>query len=579
MSRVRPQPWVLYLIAGSAAVGLYYLLPWNSVAETVVYDSIGVSSAAAILWGAIRNAPAQRLPWYLFAAGQLAFAIGDAIFNLYADVLKQDPPVPSAADVFYLGGYPLLAAGLALLILRFQDAERRAWLIDAAMIATAFALVQWIFVMHDQVRAPGAASAKAVALSYPAMDIVLLSGLAVFFLAPTWRTVAYRYLFASVVLLVAADEINAVSGYSYVTTSWLDAGWLFSYVLWGVAALHPSMTALSGVGRVSRPRLSWPRLAMLAGVLLTAPVTLLIQRLAHAQVEALAIVICATALSALVLARFGGFITALDRLHAEERAARGEAESAHRIVQEQNERLREADRLKDEFVALISHDLRTPLTSIMGYLELTLEDPTLSDEQRDYLHVVERNSERLLHLVNDLLFVARLEAGEFELRPSDVDIAAVAQQIVHETAPRAQAKGVRLTCDVASVPELQVDKGRMFQLLGNLVSNAVKFTPEGGSVDVRVVLAEDCVAIEVSDTGIGIAAEEQRHLFDRFFRATSARDGQIPGTGLGLYIARAIVTAHGGKIGVRSELGRGTTFRIDLPTADVPAPVTAGVGA
>jgi signal transduction histidine kinase len=306
-------------------------------------------------------------------------------------------------------------------------------------------------------------------------------------------------------------------------------------------------------------------------------VTLLIQRLAHAHVEAIAIVACATVLSALVLARFGGFITTLDRLRGEERAARGEAETAHRIVQEQNERLREADKLKDEFVALISHDLRTPLTSIMGYLELTLDDPTLTDEQRDYLHVVERNSERLLNLVNDLLFVARLEAGQFELRLAEVDLAAVAQQVVEEAAPRARAKEVTVVCTAGDVPELSVDRGRMFQLLGNLISNAVTFTPEGGRVDVRVFTTEDGVAVEVADTGIGIAREELRHLFDRFFRASSAKDRQIPGTGLGLYIARAIVTAHGGTISVDSELGGGTTFRLELPTAPVPARVEAQV--
>jgi len=575
--RSLPRPWVGYLIAGAGAVGLYYALPWNSTGQAFVYDGIGVSSAAAILWGTLRNRPAQRLPWFLFAAGQLAFATGDFIFNFYADVLKTDPPVPSSADIFYLGGYPLLAVSLALLIVRFQGTERRAGLIDAAMIATSFALVQWIFVMHDQVRAGGSLSALGVALAYPAMDVVLLAGLAVFFLSPAWRTTAYLYLFASVVLLVAADEINAISGYSYVTTSWLDSGWLFSYVLWGVAALHPSMTALSATGKALRPRLSWPRLAMLAGALLTAPVTLLIQRLAHAHVEAVAIVVCATVLSALVLARFGGFITALDRLRAEERAARGEAESAHRIVQEQNERLREADKLKDEFVALISHDLRTPLTSIMGYLELTLDDPTLTEEQRDYLHVVERNSERLLHLVNDLLFVARLEAGQFELRRSEVDLAAVGEQVVEEATPRARAKDVGIVFTANDVPDLSVDRGRMFQLLGNLVSNAVNFTPEGGRVDVRVFPIDDGVAVEVSDTGIGIARDELRHLFDRFFRASSARDRQIPGTGLGLYIARAIVNAHDGKISVDSDLGHGTTFRLEFPTAPVPARVEAQV--
>jgi len=297
---------------------------------------------------------------------------------------------------------------------------------------------------------------------------------------------------------------------------------------------------------------------------------LLVQRLTGGGVESVAIVICATLLSLLVLARIAGLFRAVDQLRGQERAARSEAESAHRLVQQQNEQLRAADQLKDEFVALISHDLRTPLTSIMGYLELTMDDTTLTEEQRGYLEVVERNSQRLLHLVNDLLFVARLEAGQLELYPADLDFAATVRQAVEEAKPRARAKGVGLTCDVEDVPAVSADKGRMFQLLDNLVSNAIKFTPEGGSVVVRVMQRGDSVVIEVADTGIGIASNEQRQLFQRFFRASTARDQQIPGTGLGLYIARAIVEAHGGEINVQSESGQGTTFRIDLPLSPTP---------
>jgi signal transduction histidine kinase len=298
---------------------------------------------------------------------------------------------------------------------------------------------------------------------------------------------------------------------------------------------------------------------------------LLIQRVTGSSVESVAIVTCASLLSLLVLARIAGLFRALDRLRAQERLARSEAEGAHRVVKEQNEQLRAADQLKDEFVALISHDLRTPLTSIMGYLELTMDDTELTDEQRGYLEVVERNSQRLFHLVNDLLFVARLEAGQLDLAPADLDLAAIVRQSVVEAMPNAEAKRIELTCDAAHAPAVSADKGRMFQLLDNLVSNAIKFTPEGGRVDVRVRQRGESVCIEVTDTGIGIAHAEQARLFERFFRASTARDGQIPGTGLGLYIARAIVVAHSGQISVESEPGEWTTFRIELPLAPIPA--------
>ncbi len=560
------RPWLAYLVAGLLATAVYFVLPWNTLGQGFVYDGIGVSAAVAVVAGTLLHRPALRVPWYLFAGGLLAFAVGDTIFNLYDKIWHRQPPVPSAADVFYLAGYPFLAAGLALLIRRFEARRRVAGLIDAAIFSVAFALAQWVFLIDDLVRGSGSAAAKGVALSYPAMDVVLLAALATFFLSPAWRTVAYRYLAASIVLLLIADEVYGTAPESYADTTWLDTGWLLSYVLWGVAALHPSMRSLSEPRSTARqPRLHAVRVLFLGAALLTAPTVLLIQRTRGERIDAVPIAIAAALLSALVLERLARLVRGLDRLRREEREARAEAEFARRLLAEQNERLREADRLKDEFVALISHDLRTPLTSIMGYLELTMDDETLGEESRSYLDVVQRNSDRLLRLVNDLLFVARLEAGELDLRRTEVDLGAVVRQSVEEARPRAAAKGIELGCEAQSVPELRADRGRMFQLLDNLISNAIKFTPEGGRVDVRLLQRGPNVRIEVVDTGIGISPEEQGRLFERFFRATTATERHIPGTGLGLYIACAIAEAHGGGIDVESEPGRGTTLCVELP--------------
>jgi signal transduction histidine kinase len=570
-TRSLAQPWFAYLVAGLIATGAYFLLPWNTLGQGLVYDGIGVSAAVAVVGGTALHRPQHRLPWYLFAIGLLAFAVGDTIFNLYDKVWHRNPPVPSAADVFYLSGYPFLAAGLALLIGRVEAGRRVAGLIDAAIFSAAFALVQWVFLMDDIVHGEGSAAAKAVSLSYPAMDVVLLAALAIFFLTPAWRTVAYRYLAASIVLLLIADEVYATAPDAYADTTWLDTGWLLSYVLWGVAALHPTMTALSDARAARQPRLHPVRVAFLAAGLLTAPTVLLIQRAVDTRIDVMAIAVSAMILALLVLERLVRVVRGLDRLRREEREARAEADFARRLLAEQNERLREADRLKDEFVALISHDLRTPLTSIMGYLELAMDDETLSEEPRTYLEVVQRNSERLLRLVNDLLFVARLEAGELDLHSSEVDLGACVRQAVEEARPRAQAKSIELGCEVQSVPEIRADRGRMFQLLDNLISNAIKFTPEGGRVEVRLVQRDSRLRLEVSDTGIGIAHAEIGRLFQRFFRATTATERHIPGTGLGLYIASAIAEAHGGGIDVESEPGRGTTFCVEFPVVAAPA--------
>jgi signal transduction histidine kinase len=560
-----------YLLAGLAAIALYFTLPWNSFGQTLVYDAIGASAAAASVAGARLFRPSLRLPWYLFAAGLLAFSVGDVLFNLYAFVWHREPPVPSVADAFYLAGYPFLTVGLILLVRCLRREERRGGGIDAAMLIVAFALCKWVFIMQDRLHS-GSIAERVVAISYPAMDVLLLAALVFFALTPTWRTVSYRYLAASIVLLLFADELYGLSPETYANASWLDAFWLLSYVLWGVAALHPSMQELSEPARSDGPRVSTRRFTLLAGALATAPAVLLIQKATGSSIDAVAIAIGAGLLCGLVLLRLMGVIHALDRLRADERLARAEAETAQRLLTEQNERLREADRLKDEFVALISHDLRTPLTSITGYVELALEDD-LSDEARGFLGVVARNAERLLGLVNDLLFVARLQAGEMSLERMEVDLADVVRDAVHALEPRAAAKRITLTCTADSVPELHADRGRVLQVLDNLVSNAVKFTPEGGSVHVSVERGAGRVAVEVTDSGIGIAPEDQRRLFERFYRAENAVERQVPGTGLGLYISRAIAEAHEGRLTVRSEVGRGSTFRLELPLAQVAVAV------
>jgi len=215
----------------------------------------------------------------------------------------------------------------------------------------------------------------------------------------------------------------------------------------------------------------------------------------------------------------------------------------------------------------VTHELRTPLTSIRGYTELLLdgEAGALTDDQRQFLGVVERNSLRLLHLVGDLLFLAQVEAGKLVLDVGALDLGAVASESVETARPEAEARGITLTLATGPVPLIAGDRARIAQLLDNLVSNAVKFTPEGGRVDVRVRAVKNQAVLEVRDSGMGIPAGEQEFLFERFFRTTTATEQAIQGTGLGLAISKAIVEAHSGRITVASEEGAGTTFRVALP--------------
>jgi signal transduction histidine kinase/CHASE3 domain sensor protein len=232
---------------------------------------------------------------------------------------------------------------------------------------------------------------------------------------------------------------------------------------------------------------------------------------------------------------------------------------------------REAERMKDEFTALVSHELRTPLTSIIGYLELLRDDAAAdgadpaAQQRMQFLTVVDRNARRLLRLVGDLLFVAQVEAGKLSLEEADVDLGAVARESVEAAAPRARDGGVELALEADDAPVVRGDRDRLAQALDNLVSNAIKFTPAGGRVAVRLAREDDRAVLEVADTGIGISQADLEQLFQRFFRTQRATSAAIPGVGLGLTIAQAIVHGHDGQISVQSRDGEGTTFRIELP--------------
>lgn len=246
--------------------------------------------------------------------------------------------------------------------------------------------------------------------------------------------------------------------------------------------------------------------------------------------------------------------------------ARVEREEMLEVARAQNEQLRELDVMKDEFVALVSHELRTPLTAIQGYTELVLDGTLgeLNDEQRAMLAVVDRNSIRLFRLVNDLLFVAQVNAGELNVAIEDVDLATVATEAVSDAQPRAAAAGVSLVIECDETPTVRADRVRLGQVFDNLISNAIKFTPPGGRVGLSISMVGEDAMIVVADSGMGMTPEDQQRLFTRFFRTKAA--ARIQGTGLGLSITKAILDAHHGSITVESEVGHGTTFTVTVPT-------------
>lgn len=224
---------------------------------------------------------------------------------------------------------------------------------------------------------------------------------------------------------------------------------------------------------------------------------------------------------------------------------------------------------QDDFIATVSHELRSPLTSVLGHTELLLDSEALTDDVARGLEVIKRNSVRLQHLVSDLLQTALQREGVPTLSCSSVDVSLIVREVVESALPGASADGIGLALDAPAPVVAHVDPPQLRQVVDNLVSNALKYTDRGGWVSVSLRADEHSVEINVTDTGIGIAVADLDRLFTPFFRARQARERRAPGVGLGLGISRAIVDAHGGLLEVDSTPGRGSTFRATLPLGPV----------
>lgn len=244
----------------------------------------------------------------------------------------------------------------------------------------------------------------------------------------------------------------------------------------------------------------------------------------------------------------------------------------HAIAQKlELNRMQQLDRMKAEFVSTISHELRTPLTSMSGYLEL-LADGSAGELNADQLHLVavaRRNCDRLHHLAEDLLLLSRGEFRGPEQARVPVSVAHLIAEAGEAVMPLLRDKALTWSVSIVGEPGVvDADPDSLGRALLNLIGNAVKFTPHGGSVTVASWCEDDSVVLAVSDTGIGISEEDQARVFDRFYRTDDARREAIQGSGLGLAIVNAIVEEHGGTVGVRSVKGEGSSFEIWLPPAE-----------
>jgi two-component system, NarL family, sensor histidine kinase BarA len=264
------------------------------------------------------------------------------------------------------------------------------------------------------------------------------------------------------------------------------------------------------------------------------------------------------------------------RLHIEA------VQESYRELQDKNAKLedsyaklKELDRLKSNFLATMSHELRTPLTSVIGYSEMMLEGlgGPLTAEQREYLGIIMEKGENLLQLITSILDISKIEAGRVRLVLSEVEPAVLMRDAVATLLPLARKKGLKVSCEPGSLPRLVADRDKLRQCLVNLCSNAVKFTPAGGTVVVRgETLEGDRLAMHVADTGIGIAAEHLSKVFDVFYQVDGSSTREYGGAGLGLAIVKSFVEAHGGEVKAESIPNGGSTFSLILPLRPASAP-------
>jgi len=257
-----------------------------------------------------------------------------------------------------------------------------------------------------------------------------------------------------------------------------------------------------------------------------------------------------------------------------------------RELRQTNDELQRLDQRRAEFISVLNHEMRTPLTSIIGFAELLLTERRgpLTKRQKTYITQVKDGGERLLRLVNEVLDWSRIEAGEMAGNIETIRLAAMLKDIWSHLRPLADEKHLRMTMDLPkTLPEFQSNPDALNQIISNLLSNAIKYTPNGGALTVRANAGGDPLTmnVAVADTGIGISQEDLPMVFDRFFRVGSAEVQEITGTGLGLAIVKGMVDAMGGEIIAESELGQGSCFTLSLPLVEaepeqeIPAPETA----
>ncbi len=510
----------------------------NTDVTGLVYAFVAAGSGVVMFAAAQVVRGRSRVAWSLIGAGVFFWGIGEAIWM--AQLQGGEIPYPGPADFFYVAGYPLIFAGVVLLpYLRPGRFERIRLAIDVIVGTLSLAVVMWVGYLYDIVGVGSTTAETSLNLLYPFGDVLLVTALMVLAMRRSEQRIDLRIflLAGAVAFTTVADVIFSlqVAAETYVDWSWLDGLWLSSYALIALAAWFVTKPTVPN-GQEYKSVRGWQLVAPYSAV-----GALFFVRLMTSGGNDLVLNITTTVVAVLVVLR------------------------QNVAIQERRELL---EQQRDDLIASVSHELRTPLTGIQGYSELLSESwEMLSPEDRtEMLGTINTQASHLGHIVTDLIDVARDRLQSVKLHRVD----ASASELVHNAvASGGGGKNISITAD----PDARVwaDPDRVLQVLVNLITNAIRY----GRSEIQVLVKQGNgeVLFAVHDNGAGIPPKFQHAMWDRFERGAHKDDQSVPGSGIGLSVARDLVTAHGGRISYRtSELLGGACFEFSIP---VPKPEPA----
>jgi signal transduction histidine kinase len=530
--------WAVFDLGGSELDSFFNDWVYNAVLVLAV--AICVSRAVLVR--------AERAAWLAISAGLAAWAIGDIYWTVHLADLETIP-YPSLADGFYLAFYPCLYAGMVLFVrARVMTFHTSQWL-DGAIGALAVAAVGSAL-LYPAIRdaTGGDPGTVATNLAYPLGDVLLLSFVACVLALLGWRPGrAWAIIAAGLIANAVADGAylyaEATSG--YVEGTWIDSLWLCGFLLLAFAAWEsapaPRPIRLDGLRTLAAP-------CFFSFAALT-----LVTYAALDSLPRVALGLAAATLLAVVIRMMLTF-----------------GENAHLVAATER-----AARAKTDFLASMSHELRTPLTAIIGFSELLHDGDMPEATRQKYVGRILARSGELRELINDVLDLAKVEAGMTDFAPEAIDLESLVDEVM--TTMRVPAKRKEVDLEAALTLDSRrvvADSGRLKQVLYNYLSNAIKFTPPGGRVTLRIDSeGMHNLRLSVEDTGVGIKPEDQQRVFKEFQQLEQGPDGEHHGTGLGLALVKRIVEAQGGRVGLDSTPGEGSVFFAVLPglCVDIPS--------